>query len=56
MAPVKKIILSLSSLEKISKDLSPFPDCSMERDRFFDPEEAQKFGLIDKVITTRIEK
>ena len=29
---------------------------AMERDRFFDPEEAQKFGLIDKVITTRIEK
>ena len=29
---------------------------AMERDRFFDPAEAQKFGLIDKVITTRIEK
>ena len=29
---------------------------AMERDSFFDPEEAQKFGLIDKVITTRIEK
>ena len=37
--------ISISEIEK-----------AMERDRFFDPEEAQKFGLIDKVITTRIEK
>jgi len=28
----------------------------MERDRFFDPEEALKFGLIDKVITNREDK
>ena len=26
---------------------------AMERDRFFDPQEAMKFGLIDKVITKR---
>ena len=29
---------------------------AMERDRFFDPEEALKFGLIDKVISNREEK
>ena len=29
---------------------------AMERDRFFDPEEALKFGLIDKVITNREDK
>jgi ATP-dependent Clp protease protease subunit len=29
---------------------------AMERDRFFDPEEALKFGLIDKVITEREDK
>jgi ATP-dependent Clp protease, protease subunit len=28
-------------------------DKAMERDRFFDPQEAMKFGLIDKVITKR---
>ncbi|MDB9776576.1 ATP-dependent Clp protease proteolytic subunit [Alphaproteobacteria bacterium] len=28
-------------------------DKAMERDKFFDPEEAMKFGLIDKVITKR---
>jgi len=31
-------------------------DDTMERDRFFTPEEALKFGLIDKVITNRSEK
>jgi len=28
----------------------------MERDKFFDPDEALKFGLIDKVITNREDK
>ena len=28
-------------------------DKAMERDKFFDAEEAMKFGLIDKVITKR---
>ncbi|MEQ9116025.1 MAG: ATP-dependent Clp protease proteolytic subunit [Rickettsiales bacterium] len=31
-------------------------DETMERDRFFNPDEALKFGLIDKVITNRAEK
>ena len=29
---------------------------AMERDKFFDPEEALKFGLIDKVISNREDK
>ena len=38
-------LISINEIEK-----------AMERDRFFDPEEALKFGLIDKVITNREDK
>jgi ATP-dependent protease ClpP protease subunit len=37
-----KIITAHKEIEKI-----------MERDKYFSPEEAIKFGLIDKVITNR---
>ena len=38
----KHTSISISEIEK-----------AMERDRFFDPEEALKFGLIDKIISNR---
>ena len=39
------VILAFISINEIDK--------AMERDKFFDAEEAMKFGLIDKVITKR---
>ena len=54
----KEIIKTKKRLNEIyakhtGKDIKEVESCIMERDKYFSPEEAIKFGLIDKIVENR---